>query len=61
MGLLDKLLGRTKKAAGDMMGDFSQRREGMHKEMEGSAGERASEHEAMAQKEREEDEDESSM
>ena len=53
MGLLDKLLGRTKKAAGDAMGDSSLKREGMHQEMEGAAEERASEHETMAQEERE--------
>ncbi len=47
MGLLDKLLGRTKKAAGDVMGDFSLRREG-------GAEERASDREAMAQEERQE-------
>jgi uncharacterized protein YjbJ (UPF0337 family) len=52
MGLLDKLLGRTKKTAGDLTGDSSMRREGMHQEMAGTADERASEHEAMAQEER---------
>ena len=53
MGLLDKLLGRTKKAAGDMMGDSSLRREGAHQEAAGAAEERAGEHESMAQEERE--------
>ena len=53
MGLLDKLLGRTKKATGDMTGDSSLRREGMHQEMAGTADDRASEHEEMAQEERE--------
>jgi uncharacterized protein YjbJ (UPF0337 family) len=53
MGLLDKLLGRTKKAAGDMMGDASLRREGAHQEAAGSAEERASEHEELAQDARE--------
>ena len=41
MGLLDKLLGRTKQAAGDVTGDPSLRREGMHQEMEGAAEDRA--------------------
>jgi uncharacterized protein YjbJ (UPF0337 family) len=54
MGLLDKLLGRTKKATGDAIGDASLRREGMHQEMQGAAEDRASEHEAQAQEEREE-------
>ena len=53
MGLLDKLLGRTKKAAGDVTGDASLQREGMHQETAGSAEERASEHEELAQEERE--------
>jgi uncharacterized protein YjbJ (UPF0337 family) len=41
MGLLDKLLGRGKKAAGDMTGDASMRDEGMHQEQEGMAEDRA--------------------
>ena len=53
MGFLDKLLGRTKKAAGDLTGDASMRREGMHQEMAGSAEEHASEHEELAQEESE--------
>jgi uncharacterized protein YjbJ (UPF0337 family) len=53
MGLLDKLLGRTKQAAGDVAGDSSLSREGMHQEMEGAAEDRASEHESLAQEERE--------
>jgi uncharacterized protein YjbJ (UPF0337 family) len=53
MGLLDKLLGRTKKAAGDMTGDSSMRREGMHQEQEGMAEDRAASAEEMAQTERE--------
>jgi uncharacterized protein YjbJ (UPF0337 family) len=52
MGLLDKLLGRTKQAAGDLTGDASMRSEGMHQEMAGSSEERASEHEELAQEER---------
>ena len=53
MGFLDKLLGRAKKATGDMMGDSSMRREGMHQEQEGMATERAESAERMAQAERE--------
>ena len=53
MGLLDKLLGRGKKAAGDLTGDASLRREGMHQEREGMAEDRASQHEQMAQENRE--------
>jgi uncharacterized protein YjbJ (UPF0337 family) len=53
MGLLDKLLGRGKKAAGDLTGDSSLRREGMHQEQEGAAEDRAATHEAQAQVERE--------
>jgi uncharacterized protein YjbJ (UPF0337 family) len=53
MSFLDKLLGRGKKAAGDLTGDSSLRREGAHQEAAGAAEERASEHEAMAQDERE--------
>lgn len=53
MSFLDKLLGRGKKAAGDMMGDSSMRREGMHQEQEGMASERAERAEEMAQEERE--------
>lgn len=53
MGLLDKLLGRGKKAAGDLTGDRSMRAEGMHQEREASAQERAAEHEELAQESRE--------
>jgi uncharacterized protein YjbJ (UPF0337 family) len=52
MGFLDKLLGRGKKAAGDLMGDASMRREGAAQEREGAAHERASQHEEMAQEQR---------
>jgi uncharacterized protein YjbJ (UPF0337 family) len=54
MGLLDKLLGRGKQAAGDLAGDSSLRREGMHQEQAGAAEERAATHERMAQEERQE-------
>ena len=53
MGWLDKLLGRGKKAAGDITGDSSMRREGMHQEQEGMARERAESAEQLAQEERE--------
>ena len=52
MGLLDKLLGRGKKAAGDMMGDSSMRHEGAAQEREAAAQERAEQHEQMAQEQR---------
>jgi uncharacterized protein YjbJ (UPF0337 family) len=52
MGLLDKLLGRGKKAAGDVMGDVSMRREGAAQEREAAAHERAEQHEQMAQEQR---------
>jgi uncharacterized protein YjbJ (UPF0337 family) len=53
MSWLDKLLGRGKKAAGDLTGDSSMKHEGMHQEQEGMASERAESAEEMAQKERE--------
>jgi uncharacterized protein YjbJ (UPF0337 family) len=52
MGLLDKILGRGKKAAGDVMGDASMRREGAAQEREGAAEDRAAQHEEMAQEQR---------
>jgi uncharacterized protein YjbJ (UPF0337 family) len=52
MGFLDRLLGRTKKAAGDMMGDSSMRREGAAQEREAAAEDRAEQHEQMAQEQR---------
>jgi uncharacterized protein YjbJ (UPF0337 family) len=53
MGFLDKLLGRGKKAAGDLTGDSSMRRDGMNQEQEGMASDRAESAEQMAQEERE--------
>ena len=53
MSFLDRLLGRGKKAAGDLTGDTSMRREGMHQEREGMAEDRAASAEEMAQEERE--------
>jgi uncharacterized protein YjbJ (UPF0337 family) len=37
MGLLDKITGRAKKAAGDLTGDGSLRREGRQEERKGEA------------------------
>ncbi len=53
MGLLDKILGRGKKAAGDIAGDASLRREGAHQEKQADAMDRAERHEDLAQEERE--------
>jgi uncharacterized protein YjbJ (UPF0337 family) len=52
MGLLDKILGRGKKAAGDVTGDTSMQREGAAQEREGAAEDRAAQHEEMAQEQR---------
>ena len=52
MGWLDKLMGRGKQAAGDATGNQSMREEGSHQEAAGAAEDRASEHEDMAQAER---------
>ena len=52
MGLLDKILGRGKKAAGDAMGDSSMRREGAAQEREGAAEDRAATHEELAAEQR---------
>ena len=52
MSFLDKLFGRGKKAAGDLTGDESMQREGMHQEQEGMATERAEHAEEVAQEER---------
>jgi uncharacterized protein YjbJ (UPF0337 family) len=50
----DKLMGRGKKAAGDVADDPSLRREGAHQEAEGQAEDRASSAEETAQEAREE-------
>ena len=52
MGLLDKLLGRGKKAAGDLTGDSSLHREGAAQERAANAEDRAAQHEQMAQEQR---------
>ena len=54
MGWLDKILGRGKKAAGDVMDDSSMRREGVAQEREGAAEDRAEMHEEAAMESREE-------
>ena len=53
MSFLDKLLGRGKKAAGDVTGDSSMRSDGMHQEQEAMASERADQAQQVAQDERE--------
>jgi uncharacterized protein YjbJ (UPF0337 family) len=53
MSFLDKLLGRGKKAAGDVTGDSSMAHEGMHQEQEAMASERADQAQEVAQDERE--------
>jgi len=50
----DKLMGRGKKAAGDVADDPSLRREGAHQEAEGMAEDRAASAEETAQEAREE-------
>lgn len=51
-GFLDRLLGRGKKATGDMTNDPEMRREGMHQEAEGTAESQADRAEDMAQEAR---------
>jgi uncharacterized protein YjbJ (UPF0337 family) len=53
MGFLDRLMGRGKKAAGDLTGDDSMRKEGAHQEAKSAAEDRAEAAEAVAQEERE--------
>ena len=53
MGLLDRLLGRGKKATGDLINDPELRREGEHQEREGTSEDRAERLEDQAQAERE--------
>jgi len=52
MGLLDRLLGRSKKAAGDLMNDQQLRQEGAHQERAGAAEDQAQLHEDLAREER---------
>ena len=53
MSFLDKLLGRSKQAAGDLKDDPGMRAEGMQQEAEGAAESRAEQAEEMAQEARE--------
>jgi uncharacterized protein YjbJ (UPF0337 family) len=53
MSFLDKILGRGKKAAGDLTGDDSMRQDGMHQEQQAKATDRAESAEERAQAERE--------
>jgi uncharacterized protein YjbJ (UPF0337 family) len=53
MGFLDRLMGRGKKAAGDVTGDESMRSEGVHQEAKADAEERAEAAEETAQEARE--------
>ena len=53
MGFLDRIMGRGKKAAGDVSGDDSLRREGAHQEAKGAAEDRADAAEEVAQEARE--------
>ena len=52
MGLLDKILGRGKKAAGDVTDNASLRREGAAQEREGAAEDSAAKHEELAAEQR---------
>jgi uncharacterized protein YjbJ (UPF0337 family) len=54
MSLWDRLMGRGKKATGDLMGDKSMTSEGMHQEQEGMAKERAEQADETAQQARDE-------
>jgi len=49
---MDKILGRGKKAAGDVMGDTSMQREGAAQERESAAADRAAKHEELAAEQR---------
>jgi uncharacterized protein YjbJ (UPF0337 family) len=53
MGWLDKLLGRAKKATGDVTGDERRWQEGRHQEAEGMSEDRAEAAERQAQEARE--------
>jgi uncharacterized protein YjbJ (UPF0337 family) len=53
MSWLDKIMGRSKRAAGEAMDSPSMREEGRHQEAAGRAEETAEKHEDMAQEARE--------
>lgn len=52
MGIMDKITGRAKKAAGDITGDPSMREEGAREERKGEAEQRATESQRHAEEER---------
>ena len=54
MGILDKITGKTKQAAGDLTGDPSLRRQGRREERKGEAKEEISRHEERADEKAEE-------
>jgi uncharacterized protein YjbJ (UPF0337 family) len=54
MGLIDKITGRTKKAAGDLADDPSLRREGRQEERKGEAKQELSEDQEKADRKAEE-------
>jgi uncharacterized protein YjbJ (UPF0337 family) len=54
MSFWDRLLGRTKKTAGEATGDSEMASEGMHQEQEAQASERAEQADDLAQQAREE-------
>lgn len=53
MGILDKITGRAKKAAGDLTDDPSMRRQGQQEERKGKAKERQAQAEERADEEAE--------
>jgi uncharacterized protein YjbJ (UPF0337 family) len=54
MGILDKITGRTKKAAGDLTGDRGLRSQGAREERKGEAKEEAEDAERRASEKRQE-------
>jgi uncharacterized protein YjbJ (UPF0337 family) len=53
MGIIDKITGRAKQAAGDITGDENLRQQGVNEERKGEAREEAEKAELRAEKERE--------
>jgi uncharacterized protein YjbJ (UPF0337 family) len=53
MGIMDKITGRAKKAAGDVTDDATLRRQGQKEEQKGDAKERQAQAEEKAQSEKE--------
>lgn len=52
MGIMDKITGRAKQAAGDLSGDASTKREGAREERKGEVKEEAAEQEEQASQKR---------